>query len=41
MVIVIKDAYYDDFVRELIERNERIGFSFSTAEEENEFKKKK
>ena len=41
MVIVIKDSLYDDFVRELLLRNERIGFSFSTAEEENEFKKKK
>ncbi len=41
MVIVIKDALYEDFARELIARNERIGFSFSTAEEEAEFKRKK
>ena len=40
-VIVIKEAYYDEFVRLLLKRSERIGFSFSTAEEEEEIKKKK
>lgn len=41
MVIVVKDIWYTDFIRSLIERNPRIGLSFSTAEEEEEFKKKK
>ena len=41
IVIVVKETWYDDFIRTLISRNERIGFSFSTAEEEENFKKKK
>ncbi len=40
MVIVVKESWYDDFVKSLLERNEKIGFSFSTAEEENDAKKK-
>ena len=40
MVIVVKDSWYDDFVQTLLERNPSIGFSFSTAEEEDEIKKK-
>lgn len=40
MAIVVKDAWYDDFVKTLTEKNPSIGFSFSTAEEENELKKK-
>ncbi|MGN0822465.1 MAG: PH domain-containing protein [Candidatus Gallimonas sp.] len=39
--IVVKPEWYDDFVKTLLERNEKIGFSFSTAEEEDELKKKK
>ena len=41
MVIVVNAALYEEFARELILRNERIGFSFSTAEEEAEIKRKK
>ncbi len=41
IVIVVKEVWFDDFVRALTERNERIAFSFSTAEEEAEFKRKK
>ena len=40
LVIVIRDTEYDSFIRALLARNERIGFSFSTAEEEEEAKKK-
>lgn len=40
-VIVISPKSYDDFVRAIILRNERIAFTFSTPEEEEEFKKKK
>lgn len=40
LIIVIKESYYDDFVQTLIERKPSIGFSFSTAEEEEEIKKK-
>lgn len=39
--IVIKEQEYDDFVQTLTSKNEKIGFSFSTAEEEDELKKKK
>ena len=39
-VIVIKDIWYDDFTQTLLERKPSIGFSFSTAEEEDEIKKK-
>ena len=41
MVIVVKAEWYDDFVKSLLERNERIAFDFITAEEENNLKKKK
>ena len=41
MAIVIKDTLYETFVKDLLSRSERIAFSFSTAEEEEEFKKKK
>ena len=41
IVIVVKNTWYDDFIRELTARNERIAFTFSSAEEEEEFKKKK
>ena len=39
-VIVIKDIWYDDFIKTLTERRPGIGFSFSTREEEEEYKKK-
>ena len=39
-VIVVKEIWYDDFVRTLTDRKPSIGFSFSTAEEEDEIKKK-
>ena len=41
IVVVIRPAEYDAFVRALLSRGEHIGFSFSTAEEEDAFKKKK
>lgn len=41
IVIVVKDSWYNDFIRELTERNEHIAFTFSTAEEEAQIKKKK
>lgn len=41
IVIVVKPEWYDDFVRTLIEKKPSIAFSFSTAEEEEEIKKKK
>ena len=31
----------DDFIKTLTEKNDKIGFSFSTKEEEDEIKKKK
>lgn len=40
LFIVIKESLYDAFVRDLTSRNERIGYSFTTAEEEHEIKKK-
>lgn len=40
-VIVVKETWYEEFVKALLERNPKIGFSFSTPEEEEEFKKKK
>lgn len=40
-VIVISPKCYDEFVRAIILRNDRISFTFSTPEEEEEFKKKK
>lgn len=41
ILIVIKDALFNDFVRDLCSRDERIQFTFSTADEEEEAKKKK
>ena len=41
VVIVVKEKWYDDFIKTLTARNERIAFSFSTAEEEEEVKRKK
>lgn len=41
MVIVVKPEWYEEFIREIMQRNDKIGFSFSTAEEEEEIKKKK
>lgn len=41
IVIVVKDVWYDDFIRTLLSIKPGIGFSFSTPEEEEEFKKKK
>lgn len=40
MIIVVKNSWYDDFVKTLLERNEKIAFDFVTAEEENNLKKK-
>lgn len=40
MVVVVKESWYDAFVRALQERNERIEFDFTTAEEEENLKKK-
>lgn len=40
-VIVVKSVWYDDFVQALLERKPSIEFSFSTPEEEEEFKGKK
>ncbi len=39
--IVVKEIWYDDFIKTLTEKNDKIGFSFSTKEEEDEIKKKK
>ncbi len=38
--IVVKASLYDDFIRELTSRNEKIAFTFSSPEEEAEVKKK-
>lgn len=38
-VIVVKETWYEEFVRALLEKNPDIGFSFSTPEEEEEIKK--
>ena len=40
-VIVVKDSWYEDFIRTITEYNPKIGFSFSTPEEEEEYKNKK
>lgn len=40
-IIVIKESLYDDFIKTMTERRPGIGFSFSTPEEEENFKKKK
>ncbi len=41
IAVTVAEEQADEFVRALTERNPRIGFTFSTAEEEEEFKKKK
>lgn len=41
MTIVVKEEWYDDFIKTLTSRNERIEFDFSTAEDEINGKKKK
>ena len=40
-IIVVKESWYDDFVKALLERNEKISYDFTTAEEEEDWKKKK
>lgn len=39
VMVVVKESWYDDFVKTLLELNPNIGFSFSTAEEEEEIKR--
>lgn len=39
--IVVKETWYDDFIKTLVSINERIEFDFSTAEDELNAKKKK
>ncbi len=41
IVIVVKDVWYDDFIKTIMERKPGIAFTFSTPEEESEIKKKK
>lgn len=41
IIIVVKETWYDGFVQALLARNERIEFDFITAEEEQDWKKKK
>lgn len=40
-IIVVKESWYEAFVKALQERNEKISFDFTTAEEEANWKKKK
>lgn len=40
-VIVVKEAWYDEFVRALADRNTRITYDFTTAEEEQNWKNEK
>ena len=40
-VIVIKESWFDAFVKALKEKNEDIEFDFTSAEEEEEWKRKK
>ena len=40
MVIVVKRSWYDDFIKTLTDRNEKITFDFVTQEQENDLKKK-
>ena len=39
--IVVKEVWYDDFIKTLVSVNERIEFDFATAEDEQNDKKKK
>ena len=41
MTIVVKEEWYDDFIKTLTELNERIEFDFTSAEDELNGKKKK
>ena len=41
MTIVVKEEWYDDFIRTLTELNEHIEFDFTSAEDELNGKKKK
>lgn len=41
MVIVVREEWYDEFVKELGNRNERIEFDYVSAEEEEEWKNNK
>ena len=40
IIIVVKEEWYDDFIKTLTERKPGLGFSFSSPEEEDEIKKK-
>lgn len=40
-VIVVKEIWYDEFIRTMMLRNANIGFDFTSAEEEEQQKKKK
>ncbi len=40
-IIVIKESWFNDFVKALREKNENIEFDFTSAEEEEEWKKLK
>lgn len=40
IMIVVKESWYDDFIKTLLERNPRIEFTFSTPEDEDVKKKK-
>ncbi len=40
-IIVVKESWYEAFVKALQARNEKISFDFTTAEEEANWKKKK
>ncbi len=39
-IIVVKESWYDAFVKELQARNDKIEYDFMTAEEESDLKKK-
>lgn len=41
MIIVVREEWYDEFVKALGERNEKIEFDYVTAEEEDEWKNDK
>lgn len=41
MIIVVREEWYDEFVKALGERNEKISFDYVTAEEEDEWKNNK
>lgn len=41
IIIAVKDCWYDDFVQTLLSKKPGLSFSFSSAEEEEEIKKKK